>query len=111
MGVVQMAKFFTFPELRENYKNMYLIVEVAERNEKGFANRFSVLKNANSKREIEKEYESIKENNPDAFVHQTFRDSKQCFRYKTIDGTLQKVSAYSAEECATMFRNYYGVCL
>ena len=103
-----MTKLYTFKELRENYKDMYLVVQVKERDERGFASKYNVLGVRRAKRDIEALFKDIEKVHPDAYIHETFLDSEKCFKFKIIDNELTKIKAFSPGECARMFRNYYN---
>ena len=107
-GGITLATLFTYGGLRDYFKDMYLVVSVAERDERGFASKYRVIKSATNKRDIEILFEEAKEKYPDCYVHETFRDSRRCTRFKTIDGELKKISAFSSKEVARQFREYYG---
>ena len=102
-------KKYTLKELRNNFKDMYVILSIVERDERGFAKLYKLLGVAKSKREIEKMFPDIKAKNPDCYINETFLNSRNCFRFRMIDNKLTKLSAFSPSECAEVFRQYYNI--
>ena len=102
-------KGYTFGELRKQFKDMYVIVSVECYDERGFANIYKLYGVAKSKRDIEKMYPDIQKKHPESYIHETFRRSENCFRFRMIDNILTKIPAYNASECAELFRHYYNL--